>query len=505
MHELGRIGACENDEPALGGEGAQHEVDLALGLDIDAARRIVEQQHGRVERQPLGERHLLLVAARKSLHRAGDVALDGEPAGEIGDQPGFRGPVAQAPARKPAEGGQDEVGGDGMRQHQPLVLAVGRHIDDAGRIGRLDMGGQAVPARDLGPVGPCGNCAVKAEQQVFLPLPDKAADTDDLARMGGKADVAHEAGGKALDADAQRAGSGSGARREEIARLAADHQAHQPLPVDAGERLVGGDAAVLQHGDMGAERLHLVEAVGDIEQRRAAVAQRLDEAGEDAGLMGGERGGRLVKDEHAGLTEERLGDLHHLAAAEREVGDRHVERLGEAHHVADLPHAAMERGIVDEAEAAREGTEADILGDRQVVRQTQLLLHHGDAGRTGGGRAEAPDRLAVDGNRAAVRLESAGQQVDQRGFSRAVLAEQGMNPARQKGDIDALENGIAEKSLEHLPGFQQGPWFRHDGVLFGFTARSACRTTPGRSPNRCSRRPGTGRRGRGSCRSSCRR
>lgn len=88
---------------------------------------------------------------------------------------------------------------------------------------------------------------------------------------------------------------------------------------------------------------------------------------------------------------------------------------------------------------------ARCFGNRETGREAQLLLNDSNTGRARSCRAEAFDRLAVDEDGTAVRLESTGQEVDQRGFAGAVFAEQGVNPARQKGDIDALQNGIAEK------------------------------------------------------------
>ena len=60
--ELGRDD--EHAEAGLGEVGDQ-PVDLGLGRDVDAARRLVEQQHPAVAQQPAGEHHLLLVAARE--------------------------------------------------------------------------------------------------------------------------------------------------------------------------------------------------------------------------------------------------------------------------------------------------------------------------------------------------------------------------------------------------------------------------------------------------------
>ena len=51
------------------GEDAHQVVDLALRADVDAARRLVEDDHPRPHRQPFGEHDLLLVAARQGADR----------------------------------------------------------------------------------------------------------------------------------------------------------------------------------------------------------------------------------------------------------------------------------------------------------------------------------------------------------------------------------------------------------------------------------------------------
>ena len=70
MDELRQVAGIEQDRVALGGEVAHQLEDLALGADVDAARRIVEQEHARLGEQHLAEDHLLLVAARQ---RAGEL------------------------------------------------------------------------------------------------------------------------------------------------------------------------------------------------------------------------------------------------------------------------------------------------------------------------------------------------------------------------------------------------------------------------------------------------
>ena len=46
----------------------QQLIDLGLGADVDAARRLVEEQDIAIARQPFGDDHLLLIAAGQQFH-----------------------------------------------------------------------------------------------------------------------------------------------------------------------------------------------------------------------------------------------------------------------------------------------------------------------------------------------------------------------------------------------------------------------------------------------------
>ena len=60
------------------GEVGDHRVDLGLGLHVDALGRLVQDQHARLGRQPLGQHDLLLVAAGQRLDRL-EVAPEPQP------------------------------------------------------------------------------------------------------------------------------------------------------------------------------------------------------------------------------------------------------------------------------------------------------------------------------------------------------------------------------------------------------------------------------------------
>ena len=63
MDELGRIGAQQDHGFAFDSHRPQGDIDLALGLDVDASGRVVQEQDRRLKWQPLGHRDLLLIAA----------------------------------------------------------------------------------------------------------------------------------------------------------------------------------------------------------------------------------------------------------------------------------------------------------------------------------------------------------------------------------------------------------------------------------------------------------
>ena len=67
--QLGEVGGDDDDPEPLAGQVADHLVELALGADIDALGRLVEDQHLGLGEQPAGEQHLLLVAARQGRDR----------------------------------------------------------------------------------------------------------------------------------------------------------------------------------------------------------------------------------------------------------------------------------------------------------------------------------------------------------------------------------------------------------------------------------------------------
>ena len=158
--------------------------------------------------------------------------------------------------------------------------------------------------------------------------------------------------------------------------LAADHPAHEVVRGHLRGRAVVGDRAVAQDGDRVADGEDLVQAVGDEQHGRAALAQRAHDAEQPLDLEPGERRGGLVHDQHARVEAERLGDLDQLLVGDREAAHGLLGVELDAETVHQLLHRAVQGARGRCGAASRAGGGPSSRSPRWRGR----------------GRASAPDR-----------------------------------------------------------------------------------------------------------------
>ena len=142
------------------GEGADQGVDLRPGADVDAAGRLVEEQHPAVAQQPAGQHDLLLVAAGQGAERS---AVDvGRPDVQRLGLLAGRGPLGaageEAAAGEAAQAGDADVAVDGVVEQQRLALALlGRQADAGGTAAPTSPARSRLPATaDGAGGGPAG-------------------------------------------------------------------------------------------------------------------------------------------------------------------------------------------------------------------------------------------------------------------------------------------------------------------------------------------------------------
>ena len=131
---LGQLGGDHQHRDALGGQLGQQPVHLGLGADVDAAGRLVDDQHPRAGGQPLGEHDLLLVAAGQRADRVGEPAvLDLQPLRPVRGERALGAADDQSPSRLEApQRGERDVALDRQLHDQALLAAVLGDEADAG-------------------------------------------------------------------------------------------------------------------------------------------------------------------------------------------------------------------------------------------------------------------------------------------------------------------------------------------------------------------------------------
>src|SRR6266542_2824161 len=146
-----------------------------------------------------------------------------------------------------------------------------------------------------------------------------------------------------------------------------------------------------------------------------------------------------------------------MLLADAEVADGDVRLEGEVQLVEHALRAAVEALSFDDPETTRLAPEKNVLGDRELGDERELLMDNGDADVLC--RADAIEALhfifdadlAVVG---AVRI-NATEDVHQRRLARSVFADERVNLARMQIERHAVERQHAGEALRDLAHLQE--------------------------------------------------
>lgn len=162
------------------------------------------------------------------------------------------------------------------------------------------------------------------------------------------------------------------------------------------------------------------------------------------------RGGGFVEHHQPRCAvDQRAGNLHQLALGQAQVAhqpfgfDRQLPVLLEKLRRGGLHPSAIQRppaGAILLAQKHR-------FRDGKVRDQVQLLVDNADAGGFDGCRIAEGQRVTVEGGAAAVGLIDTGEDLDQRRFTGAVLANQAMNLPGLRRRVTALSAVTLAKRL----------------------------------------------------------
>ncbi len=373
-------------------------------------------------------------------------------------------------------------GFDRVEQVQAQLLAVLGDVGDA-QVDRLLDGlrGDLLAVQHHRPgVVDAVAAAEDGTRQLGAPGTHQARETDDLPRTDVERGVLgdHPAGHvRVLDipvAHLQQHLAGVGlVVGVAVLDRAADHRANDAVLVHlTGDHVVGlHRLAVADDGDGIADRSDLVELVGDHDLGDALglqAAHQVEQVGRVVLVQG--RGG-LVQDQQADVLRQRLGDLHQLLLADAEAFDRGVRVDVQADSGQQVDRAVARLRPVDQAALDDLVAQEDVLGDRQLGHQGQLLVDDHDTLVLGVLDPAEVHHLAVEHDVAAigaVRVDTR-QHLHQGGLARTVLATdgvdvslahphrdiiQGLDTRELLGDVAHLQDDVLV--IDHVVSFDHG-------------------------------------------------
>ena len=165
--------------------------------------------------------------------------------------------------------------------------------------------------------------------------------------------------------------------------------------------------------------------------RNAARLEIADNLEQQRRLVGVEAGGRLVEHQNARVLLEGPRDRDQLLDGDRIGIQRPLDVDVDAEPLQALLGDLARRAPRNQTEFRRLSSERQVLRHRHGRHEVDFLIDGADAERPRLARRIDLDRLAVEADLAFVATQRAGQNLDQRRLSGAVLAHQGVNFASQ--------------------------------------------------------------------------
>jgi hypothetical protein len=223
---------------------------------------------------------------------------------------------------------------------------------------------------------------------------------------------------------------------------APEHGLHQVDPEELAGEVLADELAVAQHRDAVADLVDLVEEVRHEDDRDAAFLEVADHAEQLGALVEVETRRGLVEHQDPGLGRDRAGDRHELLDGEgvpaEDRGRVDVEAEVGEYGVGALAHLPP----VDQTEPAWLAAERDVLRDRDVRQQVDLLVDRPHTGLLGVVRRAEVHDGAVEPQLALRQAEGAGDRLDQRRLAGAVLAHERVDLTGEQPEVDTVERGV---------------------------------------------------------------
>ena len=206
-------------------------------------------------------------------------------------------------------------------------------------------------------------------------------------------------------------------------------------------------AAVAHDNDFVGHALDFVELVRNINDAHTPSLELGNQREKTLGFGRCQRRRRLVHDQQPGIARNRLGDFNELFFGHDQVTHFRFRAGSQP----DLLHRCQGGGvhalIVEEPAFHALMAKEYVLRDAQMIGEIELLVDQDNALTFGFARVGEAVRHAIDGEIASSRLFIAGENLDQRRFPRAVLAQQADDATRFQLEADAVQHFDESETL----------------------------------------------------------
>src|SRR6266542_1782434 len=224
---------------------------------------------------------------------------------------------------------------------------------------------------------------------------------------------------------------------------------------------------VAQHGDRIAETMNLPHAMRDIEHGHAARLEHADQREQSLGVVLAQTARWFIEDDDARAGPDGRRDLHELLLGGRQRihGTIRIDRCADVRKALTRP--ASQGVAIHETESPGQLAEREILGDREILAEGKLLVHHRDAADQGIARVREAFRDPVEENGYFIGRIDAGENFPQGALTRSVLAAHRVTGPGLHVEADARDREHAGKTLRDAREADGG----HDARRCYFIAR----------------------------------
>ena len=199
--------------------------------------------------------------------------------------------------------------------------------------------------------------------------------------------------------------------------------------------------------------LDFFQLVRDQDDALAVGGQVMHDVNELHDLLGGERCGRLVQDQHISAPVQRLENFHTLLHTHGNILDLRVRIDGKAIALGNLHHVFPGGSHIQHDTLPGLRAQDNVFRHRKGLDQHEVLVHHADARRDSVTGCTHIQLLSINDDVAGGGLVQAVKLVHQRGFSRAVFTQDRVDLTLMDRQIDTVIGGKVAEFFHDIAHF----------------------------------------------------